>query len=76
MQQAEIQCTSVTKCPIVLSPQPQAAHTVPLVGKVLLNGTINVSEGSIVSLDLWKVSRKTHQVPLVTAIQMDNVGEG
>ena len=34
------------QCPIVLSPQPQAAHTVPLVGEVLLNGAINVSGGS------------------------------
>ena len=64
------------QCPIVLSPQPQAAHTVPLVGKVLLNAVINVSGGSIVLSGPVERSCKTHLVPLVTAIQMDNVGEG
>ena len=34
------------QCPIVLSPHPQAAHTAPLAGKMLLKGAIRDSGDS------------------------------
>ena len=66
-----MQCTSVTN-----AQYHKLRITVPLVGEVLLKRSHQRLRRVNSSLDLWKASHKTHQVPFVTAIQRDNVGEG